>query len=100
MTASLLPKDTVFFIPREGGPSYIDSMSIPKGSKNTGLAHRFINFMHRPEIYAKFTDYYRYPSTLNIPARGLKKAPPCITEVDMLGTELKYNVEGSPELLY
>jgi spermidine/putrescine transport system substrate-binding protein len=81
--------DTAFFIPAEGGPSYIDSMSIPKDSKNPLLAHKFIDFIHRPEIYAEFTDCFRFPSAVNIPARSLKKEPPCIPEEDMLRTELK-----------
>jgi spermidine/putrescine transport system substrate-binding protein len=88
-----LRKDTVFFIPSEGGPSYIDSMCIPRGSKNIDLAHKFINFIHQPEIYAEFTDYFHFPSTLNIPARTLKKEPPCITEEDILRTEPAYNRE-------
>jgi spermidine/putrescine transport system substrate-binding protein len=86
-----LLRDTVFFIPPEGGASYIDSMCILKDSKNIGLAHMFINFIHRPEIYAEFTDCFHFPSTLNIPARSLKKEPNRITENDMLRTELEYD---------
>jgi spermidine/putrescine transport system substrate-binding protein len=89
-----LLKDTVFFIPPEGGPSYIDSMGILKGSKNIDLAHKFIDFIHRPEIYAEFTDYYHFPSAVNIPARSLKKEPPCITEDDILRTEPVYDDLG------
>ncbi|MDR1288309.1 MAG: extracellular solute-binding protein [Treponema sp.] len=87
-----LRKDTVFFIPPEGGPSYIDSMCILKGSQNIDLAHAFINFIHRPEIYAEFTDFFNFPSTVNIPARSLKKEPPCISERDILGTEPHYDL--------
>jgi spermidine/putrescine transport system substrate-binding protein len=87
-----LRKSTVFFIPPEGGPSYIDNMCILKGSQNIGLAYKFIDFIHRPEIYAEFTDFFNFPSTVNIPARSLKKEPPCITEKDILGTELQYDL--------
>jgi len=37
------------------------------------LALKFIDFIHRAEIYAEFTDTFGFPSTANIPARELKK---------------------------
>jgi len=58
----------VFFIPEEGGPAYIDSMVILKDSKNSDLAHKFIDFIHRPEIYAEFCDYFGFPATVNTQA--------------------------------
>ncbi|GHT55055.1 spermidine/putrescine ABC transporter substrate-binding protein [Spirochaetia bacterium] len=84
-----LMKDTVFFIPPEGGPAYIDSMCILKGSKHIDLAHKFIDFIHRPEIYAEFTDYFGFPSTTNIPARALKKGPAWYTTEELARTTLK-----------
>jgi spermidine/putrescine transport system substrate-binding protein len=81
-----------FFIPREGGTAYLDGMCILKGAKHIDAAHKFIDFIHRPEIYAEFADYYHYPSTVNIPARALKTEPPYITEEEILRTELKYDV--------
>ncbi|MDR2630202.1 MAG: extracellular solute-binding protein [Spirochaetaceae bacterium] len=80
---------TVFFIPPEGGPAYIDSMCILKGAKNIDLAHKFIDFIHRPEIYAEFTDYFGFPATVNIPARPLKTKAPYYTAEELLRTELK-----------
>jgi len=65
--------NTVFFIPKEGGPAYIDSMCILKGSKNAELAHKFIDFIHRPEIYAEFADEFGFPATVNVPARQFVK---------------------------
>ncbi|MDR0463522.1 MAG: extracellular solute-binding protein, partial [Treponema sp.] len=50
--------NTVFFIPEEGGPAYIDSMVILKDAKNIDLAHKFINFIHDPRIYAEFADAF------------------------------------------
>lgn len=50
-----------FFIPTEGGPSYLDSMCILKDSKNYDLANEFINYIHRPEVYAKFLDAFSFP---------------------------------------
>jgi len=63
--------NTVFFIPEEGGPAYIDSMVILRRARNIELAHQFINFIHRPEIYAEFCDAFGFPSTANVPARQL-----------------------------
>lgn len=55
-------EDTIdFFIPAEGGPSYLDSMCILKDSKNYELANQFINYIHRPEVYAKFLDAFSFP---------------------------------------
>jgi spermidine/putrescine transport system substrate-binding protein len=89
---------TVFFIPPEGGPSYIDSMCILKGSKNKELAHKFIDFIHRPEIYAEFTDFFGFPSTANIPARRLKTGAPHYAADELVNTELKDDVGAGLEL--
>ena len=61
--------NTVFFIPEEGGPAYIDSMVILRGARNIELAHKFINFIHDPQIYAEFCDAFGFPATANVPAR-------------------------------
>ena len=61
--------DTVdYFIPKEGVPLYVDSMAILKGAKHYDLALEFINFIHRPEVYAIFLDEMRFPAVLNMPA--------------------------------
>ncbi|MDR1618309.1 MAG: extracellular solute-binding protein [Treponema sp.] len=91
-------KDTVFFIPPEGGPAYIDSMCILKGAEHPDLAHKFIDFIHRPEIYAEFTDYFGFPATVNIPARALKTVTPYYTAEELLRTELKDDLGEELEL--
>jgi spermidine/putrescine transport system substrate-binding protein len=93
-----LLNDTVFFIPPGGGPAYIDSMCILKGARNLELAYRFIDFIHRPEIYAEFTDYFGFPATANVPARDLKKKTPYYTIEDLENTELKEDLGESLEL--
>ncbi len=90
---------TAFFIPKEGGPSYIDSMCILKGSKNVDMALKFIDFIHRPEIYAEFTDAFGFPATANVPARALKKETPYYTAESLETTELKEDV-GEKLALY
>jgi spermidine/putrescine transport system substrate-binding protein len=91
-----LKKDTVFFIPSEGGPAYIDSMCILKGAKNIDLAHKFIDFIHRPDIYAEFCDAFGFPATVNVPARQYKKGPAYYQVGDLEKTELKDDL--GPEL--
>ena len=83
-----LLRDTVFFIPKEGGPSYIDSMCILKGARNIDLAHKFIDFIHRPEIYAEFADVFGLPATVNLPARRYKKGISMYSAEDLFNTEL------------
>jgi spermidine/putrescine transport system substrate-binding protein len=84
-----LKQDTVFFIPSQGGPAYIDSMCILKGAKNSDLAHKFIDFIHRPNIYAEFTDYFGFPATVNVPARQYQKITPYYQAEELANTELK-----------
>ncbi|MDR3139941.1 MAG: extracellular solute-binding protein [Treponema sp.] len=93
-----LKKDTVFFIPEAGGPAYIDSMCILKGAKHIDLAHKFIDFIHRPDIYAEFTDTFGFPATANIPARQLKKEKPYYTAEEIANTELKDDLGETLEL--
>ena len=52
-----LMRDTEFFIP-PGASSFTDNMVILRGSRNVELAHKFINFIHRPDIYAMFVDEF------------------------------------------
>jgi spermidine/putrescine transport system substrate-binding protein len=84
-----LKNATAFFIPEQGGPAYIDSMCILKGSKNQDNAYKFIDFIHRPEIYAEFTDYFGFPATVNSAARTHKKSAPYYQTEDLKNTELK-----------
>jgi spermidine/putrescine transport system substrate-binding protein len=84
-----LMKDTFYFVPKEGGPAYLDSMCILKGAKNIDLAYKFIDFIHRPEIYAEFADEFGFPATANIPARQFKTGDAWYSENDLVNTELK-----------
>jgi len=95
---SPLMESTVFFIPKEGGPSYIDNMCILKGARNIDLAHKFIDFIHRPEIYAEFVDTFGLPATVNVPARAHKKGDSMYSEADLLHTQLVEDLGESLEL--
>ncbi|MBQ5999844.1 MAG: extracellular solute-binding protein [Treponema sp.] len=82
--------DTIdFFIPENGGPSYLDSMCILKDSKNAALASDFINFIHRPENYAKFLDFFRFPCYVNLEAQQYMKTTPMYPATIMDKCELK-----------
>lgn len=65
-----------YFIPKEGATLFIDSMCILKGSRNYDLAIEFINFVHRPEIYAIFLDHFQFPAILNMEAAKYTVKPP------------------------
>jgi spermidine/putrescine transport system substrate-binding protein len=93
-----LLKNTVFFIPPEGGPAYIDYMCIYKGAKNIDLAHKFIDFIHRPEIYAEFCDYFSFPATANQAARSFIKGDPLYTAESLVNTELKDDLGEALEM--
>ena len=90
--------NTVIFIPEEGGPSYIDAMVILKNARNIDLAHKFINFIHRPDIFAEFTDIFGLPATVNIPARSLKQGVSVYSEEELHNTELTVDIGDSLEL--
>jgi len=98
MDNAQLMKDTVYFVPKEGGPAYLDSMCILKGSKNIDLAHKFIDFIHRPDIYAEFADSFGFPATANIPARTYKTGDSWYSSEDLVNTELKDDLGDALEL--
>ena len=93
-----LMKDTYYFVPKEGGPAYLDSMCILKGSKNIDLAYKFIDYIHRPEIYAEFADVFGFPATANIPARQFKTGNSWYEAEDLVNTELKDDLGSALEL--
>jgi spermidine/putrescine transport system substrate-binding protein len=93
-----LIRDTVFFIPSEGGPAYIDSMCILKGAKHQDLAYKFIDFIHRPEIYAEFCDEFGFPATANLPAQQYKKGAAYYSAAELGNVELKDDLGQTLEL--
>lgn len=82
-----------FFIPRdEGGPGYLDSFCIPAGAKNPELAHEFINFFLRPEIYAEFLDSFGFPSTIHTTAGEFQTVTPYYSADSLENCELKEDI--------
>jgi putrescine transport system substrate-binding protein len=61
--------DVALTIPREGAILAVDVMAIPAGARHPGNAHRFIDFVLRPEVIAKITDYVSFanPNPASMP---------------------------------
>jgi spermidine/putrescine-binding protein len=60
----------VYVLPREGGTLWIDNLSIPKTAENIENAHIFINFLLKPEISARVSEFSGY-ATVNDSAKKL-----------------------------
>ncbi len=78
-----------FFIPQEGGPSYLDSMCILKDAPHYELANEFINFIHRPQVYAQFLDAFNFPCFVNTEAAQYMTAVPMYDASELTNCELK-----------
>jgi len=87
-----------FILSPEGGPMYLDSMVIPKGAKNVELAHEFINFIHRPEIYAEFLDRFHFPASVHTEAEAFMTVTPFYQGEDLAPFELKHDIGADLEL--
>ncbi|MBR4005995.1 MAG: extracellular solute-binding protein [Treponema sp.] len=81
-----------FFIPQEGGAAYLDSMCILKGSKHAELANEFINYIHRPEVYAKFLDAFNFPCFVNMKAEPYMQNKPMYKANEMDNCTLKIDL--------
>jgi putrescine transport system substrate-binding protein len=49
-----------YAIPKEGAQMWFDQMAIPADAQNVEEAHEFINYMMRPEVAAKASNYVFY----------------------------------------
>jgi spermidine/putrescine transport system substrate-binding protein len=73
-------------------------MCILKGARNIDLAHKFIDFIHRPEIYAEFCDYFGFPATANSKAGALQQEEPLYPAEALINTELKNDLGEALEM--
>jgi putrescine transport system substrate-binding protein len=53
-----------YVIPKEGSQTFFDMMAIPRDAPHPGNAHAFIDFVLRPEMIAKITNYVTYPNAV------------------------------------
>ncbi|MGO4714431.1 polyamine ABC transporter substrate-binding protein [Bradyrhizobium sp. 2TAF24] len=51
-----------YAIPKEGAQMFFDNLVIPADAKNVAEAHELINFLYRPDIAAKNSDFLSYAS--------------------------------------
>jgi putrescine transport system substrate-binding protein len=49
-----------YAIPKEGAQMFFDNLAIPKDAKNVAEAHELINYLLRPDVAAKSTNYLGY----------------------------------------
>jgi putrescine transport system substrate-binding protein len=54
--------EIAFRVPREGAQMSIDMLAIPAGAPHPGNAHRFIDYILRPEVIAAITNAVSYPN--------------------------------------
>ena len=59
-----------YTLPKEGAHLFIDNLAIPKGAENVESAHRFIDYILRPEISRKISADFPYTNP-NLEARKL-----------------------------
>jgi len=52
----------VYDIPKIGAQFWFDNMAIPKDAKNVENAHKFINYILRPDVAAKISNVVMYPN--------------------------------------
>ena len=62
--ASLENKDIKYIYPKDGAAVWVDSLVIPSKARNVENAYKFIDFIIRPEISAKISNYVGYASPL------------------------------------
>lgn len=88
---------TDFIVPQKGGAASIDSFVVLSSSKNKENAYKFIEFIHRPEIYALVADYLMLPS-INVPAVEFMEEEPLFTLEDLDKAELLKDTTPTLEL--
>ena len=49
-----------YAIPKEGAQLWFDNLAIPRDARNVDEAHAFINFLQKPEVAAKNTNFISY----------------------------------------
>lgn len=56
--------EVIYVIPKEGAGLWFDMLAIPKDADHPENAHKFINFLLRPEIMADITNYVWFPNAV------------------------------------
>jgi spermidine/putrescine transport system substrate-binding protein len=64
------PGKFAYVLPKEGAHMFIDNLAIPKGAEHVDAAHRFIDYVLRPEVSRKISEEFPYTNP-NVAARKL-----------------------------
>ena len=86
------PFEIAYSVPKEGALMWFDVMAIPADAKNVAEAHEFINYLLRPEVIAKASDFISY-------ANGNKASIPLISK-EITGNPAIYPDEATLAKLY
>jgi putrescine transport system substrate-binding protein len=52
--------DIAYAIPKEGAQLWFDNVAVPRDSRNADEAHEFINYLQKPEVAAKNSNFISY----------------------------------------
>ncbi|WP_163270130.1 polyamine ABC transporter substrate-binding protein [Chelativorans alearense] len=84
--------EIAYAIPKEGAQMWFDQMAIPADAQHVEEAHEFINYIMRPEVIAKASNYVFY-------ANGNKASQELLDE-EVIGDPAVYPDEAVLEKLY
>ncbi len=76
-------ENTKFVVPNKGGMMWLDNLLVLENAPNKEAAIKFIDFVHRPDIYARIMDYIESLS-INVPARDLMEIESIIDYDDLV----------------
>jgi putrescine transport system substrate-binding protein len=51
-----------YAIPKEGAQMFFDNLAIPSDARNVSEAYELINYLYRPEVAARNSDFLSYPN--------------------------------------
>ncbi|KQT69789.1 MULTISPECIES: polyamine ABC transporter substrate-binding protein [unclassified Aureimonas] len=84
--------EVAYSIPKEGALLFFDQLAIPADAPHVDNAHAFINYMMKPEVIAKATNYVSY-------ANGNKASQPLVNP-DTLADKAVYPDDATLANLY
>ncbi len=84
--------EVAYVIPKEGALMWFDQLAVPADAPNTDAAHQFINYILRPEVVAKATNYVYY-------ANGNSASMPLLDE-EVTGDPAIYPDDATVKNLY
>jgi len=84
--------EVAYAIPEQGALLWFDQMAIPNDAQNVEEAHQFLNYIMKPEVIAKASNYVYY-------ANG-NKASQDLLEEDLIGDPTIYPDEETTAKLY